>query len=82
MDLNLILKVCWTIIVAILTLIIIIAFVETIIKKIQEPKRKKEQLEALDKFTDEFLKAIAEEKKEEKPKKKTTKKKVKKEEEK
>ncbi len=36
MDLNLILKVCWVIIVVILTLIFIGAFIETIIKKIQE----------------------------------------------
>jgi nucleoside recognition membrane protein YjiH len=76
MDLNYILKLCWTIIVVILTLIVIIAFIETIIKKIQEPKRKKEQIQALDKFTEDFINAIKENK-EDKPKakKRTTKKK-------
>ena len=67
MDLNYILKLCWTVIVIILTLIVIIAFIETIIKKIQAPKKKKEQLEAIDRFTDEFINAIKENK-EEKPK--------------
>ena len=67
MDLNYILKLCWTVIVIILTLIVIIAFIETIIKKIQAPKKKKEQLEAIDRFTDEFINAIKESK-EEKPK--------------
>ena len=78
MDLNYILKLCWTIIVVVLTLIVLIAFIETIVKKIQAPKKKKEQLEAIDKFTDEFIKYMCEEtKKEEKPKakRKATKKK-------
>ena len=76
MDLNYILKLCWTIIVVVLTLIVLIAFIETIVKKIQAPKKKKEQLEAIDKFTDEFINAIKENK-EEKPKtkRKATKKK-------
>lgn len=75
MDLNYILKLCWTIIVIILTLIVIGAFIETIVKKIQEPKRNKEKLEAIDRFTDEFINAIKESKleikKEEKPKTKS-----------
>ena len=83
MDLNFILKLCWTIIVVILTLIAIFAFVETIINKIREPKKKKELNAAIDKFTDEFVKYMEEELNKEdkpKPKRKTTKKVVKKEE--
>lgn len=80
MDLNFVLKLCWTIIVVILTLIAIGAFIETIINKFQEPKRRKEKIEALDKLTDEFIKAIAEEKQEKKAPKKTTRKTTKKKE--
>ena len=83
MDLNFILKLCWTIIVVILTLIAIFAFVETIINKIREPKKKKELNAVIDKFTDEFVKYMEEELNKEdkpKPKRKTTKKVVKKEE--
>ena len=73
MDLNFILKLCWTIIVIVLTLIVIGAFIETIVKKIQEPKRKKENLEAIDKFTDEFVKYLEEELSDKKPAKKAAK---------
>ena len=72
MDLNLVLKICWTIIVVILTLIVIGAFIETIIKKIQEPKKKKAMIKAIDNFTDEFIKWCEENKKEETPKAKAT----------
>jgi len=73
MDLNLIIKTCWTIIVVILTLIFIGAFVETIIKKIQEPKRKKEALKVIDKATEDFIKYLQEELDDKKPAKKTAK---------
>ena len=83
MDLDTILKVCWVIIVVILTLTIIVAFIETLVKKVQEPKRKKEFNKALDTLTEEFIKGIQEElndEKKPKPAKRTTKKTVKKKE--
>ncbi len=74
MELDYILKLCWAIIVIVFTLMLIIAFVETIIKKIQAPKKEKEINDAINKFADELAKSIEKELSEEdKPAKKRAK---------
>lgn len=66
MDLNYVLKFCFTIIVFIFTVVLIMAFIDTLKEKIMYNYKKDKALKELDRFTNEFLKHVENEKKQKK----------------